>query len=94
MPTISEVLLGYKPSPYPTLGYYRRLAEIVWGDDSGAVRFLDENIEKSSGGATEPVLAHESQVIFLLSEFDRIWSEKTTEFAGKKIEMFERKEHG
>jgi hypothetical protein len=61
-----------------------------WEEGSGAVNFIDENIEKSERGESEPVLAPEHQMIYLLGEFDRIWDEHFYEFAGKKIKAFDR----
>jgi hypothetical protein len=49
-----------------TLGNYRRMALLFFGEDSGAVEFLDEKIAESPNGADEEVIADEEQVVGLL----------------------------
>ena len=49
-----------------TLGNYRALAAIFFGEDSKAVKFLDEKIAESPNGADEEVIADESQMVYLL----------------------------
>lgn len=49
-----------------TLGEYRKLAAAVFGEDSGAVKFLDEKIKEQ--GEDEEVIADEGQVIYLLMQ--------------------------
>ena len=47
-----------------TLGNYRKMAKIFFGEDSGAVKFLDEKIAEQ--GEDEEVIADESQMVGLL----------------------------
>jgi hypothetical protein len=54
-----------------TLGEYRKLAAYAYGEDSKVVEFLDRKIKESPQGADEPVLAHETQMISLLSNLHR-----------------------
>lgn len=49
-----------------TLGNYRKLAVIFFGENSQAVKFLDEQVTESPNGADEEVLAAESQMVHLL----------------------------
>ncbi len=49
-----------------TLGEYRKLAVAFLGEDSEAVKFLDEKIAESSNGEKEEVIAAESQMLYLL----------------------------
>lgn len=47
-----------------TLGEYRKLSAVVFGEDSGAVKFLDKKIAETN--ANEEVHADEQQMIYLL----------------------------
>ena len=47
-----------------TLGTYKKLARI-FGDK--AVKFIQDKIDKSPNGENEEVIAHESQMLILLS---------------------------
>lgn len=50
-----------------TLGTYRNIAMALSGDEnSKAVRFFDNKIAESPGGAGEKVIAAESQVMYLI----------------------------
>ena len=49
-----------------TLGIYRKMAVAVFGEDSKAVKFLDEKIKDSPDGQNEEVIANESQMVYLL----------------------------
>jgi hypothetical protein len=49
-----------------TLGNHRRIAAALFGDDSAAVKFLDEKIATSPNGPNEPVICDESQLVYLL----------------------------
>ena len=51
-----------------TLGNYRKLSAAFFGEQSGAVKFLDTKIAESPKGEDEEVLADESQMIQLLTE--------------------------
>lgn len=48
-----------------TLGTYRKLSCTVFGEDSKAVKFLDDKIAKQGEG--EIVLADERQMLYLLN---------------------------
>jgi hypothetical protein len=48
-----------------TLGGYRKLTASIFGGESAAVVWLDEKI--SAQGEDEPVLAAESQMVYLLT---------------------------
>jgi hypothetical protein len=50
-----------------TLGSYRKLAVLAFGEHSNAVDLLDRKIDKSPNGEQEEVLADESQMFYLLS---------------------------
>ncbi len=49
-----------------TLGNYRKLAAVFFGEESRAVEFLDAKIAESPNGKNEEVLADESQMLYLL----------------------------
>ena len=49
-----------------TLGNYRRLACVVFGEESKAVKFIDEKIAESPDGENEEVIADEGQMVYLL----------------------------
>lgn len=49
-----------------TLGNYRNLAALTFGERSPAVSFLDQQIAEAPNGAEEAVLAPERQMIGLL----------------------------
>ena len=51
-----------------TLGNYKKLSEVFFGKDSGAVKFLETQIAESPNGGDEEVIVEESQMIFLLSQ--------------------------
>ena len=51
-----------------TLGNYLKMAKLVFGEDSGAVDFLNKEIAKSANGENEEVIAAESQMVYLLTE--------------------------
>ena len=53
-----------------TLGEWRRLASLFFGEESGATAWLDQKIKDSPNGKDEEVLAPESQVINLLAAKD------------------------
>jgi hypothetical protein len=50
-----------------TLGYHRDMAAAVFGEDSKAVVFMDKKIKESPRGRDEPVIAAESQIVYLLA---------------------------
>ena len=49
-----------------TLGNYRKLALTLWGEKSGAVKFLDTKISESPNGNDEKVIADETQMLQVL----------------------------
>lgn len=54
-----------------TLGNYRALASVVFGNDSGATKFLDDKIAESPNGRDEEVIADEGQMIYLLAQMHK-----------------------
>jgi len=48
-----------------TLGEYRDLAVILFGEESKATKFLDEKIKEQ--GREEKVIQHSSQMLYLLA---------------------------
>lgn len=58
-----------------TLGNYLEMAELFFGKDSGAVKFLNETIDKSPNGVDEEVIVNEGQMILLLAEQNKKISE-------------------
>ena len=48
-----------------TLGNYRKLASVIFGEKSTAVKFLDKKIEEQ--GENEEVIQDETQMIYLLA---------------------------
>lgn len=53
-----------------TLGYHRKMAAVVLGEDSRAVKYLDKKIEEhtteTKSGSDEKVLISEEQMVLLL----------------------------
>ena len=49
-----------------TLGTYRKLANIIFGEGNPAVKFIDKKIAESPDGENEEVIADESQMLYLL----------------------------
>jgi hypothetical protein len=54
-----------------TLGYHRDMAATVFGEESAAVYFLDEQIASHPRGRDEEVIIDESQLIGLLIDIDQ-----------------------
>lgn len=54
-----------------TLGNYRTLASLFFGESSAAVSFLDDKIKESPKGQHEEVIADESQVVNLLMNMNK-----------------------
>lgn len=54
-----------------TLGNYRKLSVAFFGEDSGAVKFLDEKIAESPNGEGEEVIADEGQMVMMLAMASR-----------------------
>lgn len=51
-----------------TLATYRKIAVIMRGEDSAAVRFFDKKIAEQ--GEHEEVVADERQVLFMIASFE------------------------
>jgi hypothetical protein len=51
-----------------TLGEYRKMAKIFFGEESAAITFLDKKITESPNGKDEEVIAAESQMVHLLGQ--------------------------
>ncbi len=49
-----------------TLGSYLKMSKIFFGEDSGAVKFLESHIKESPNGENEEVIVDEGQMINLL----------------------------
>jgi hypothetical protein len=49
-----------------TLGTYRKIAVALGGEVSPAVEFFDKKIAESPNGENEEVIAHETQVLYLI----------------------------
>jgi hypothetical protein len=58
-----------------TLGNYRKMCALFFGEDSKATSYLDEKISRSLIGEGEEIIANEGQIIQLLMQID---------FQGKK----------
>ena len=52
-----------------TLGDYRKVAMLLFGQESGATKFLD--IKIAAQGEDEEVVADDSQMIYLLVQLDK-----------------------
>ena len=50
-----------------TLGNYKRLAIVLFGEDSKAVTYLNNKIKESPNGENEVVIVDERQMIYLLT---------------------------
>ncbi len=50
-----------------TLGSYLKMSKMFFGEDSGAVKFLESKIEESPNRENEEVIVEEGQMIYLLS---------------------------
>lgn len=57
-----------------TLGDYRAMAKLLFGEDSEATKFLEKKIAEQ--GANEEVVAHESQMMILLGTLHEKKDEK------------------
>lgn len=51
-----------------TLGEYRKLCVIFFGEDSHATKYFDKLIKESPNGENEEVITEESQMILLVSQ--------------------------
>lgn len=49
-----------------TLATYRKIALVMFGENSKAVKFFDDKIKDSPNGENEEVIADERQVIYLI----------------------------
>lgn len=53
-----------------TLGNYRDLSAVFFGEDSPQVKFLDEKIAADPNGRDGEVIADEGQMIYLLGSME------------------------
>ena len=53
-----------------TLRSYRKMVVAVFGEESKAVKFLDEKIAISPNGENEEVIADETQMVYLLGQIE------------------------
>ncbi len=51
-----------------TLGNYRKLTSLFFGETSKPTKFLDDKIKESPNEENEEVLAPESQMMFIFAE--------------------------
>lgn len=51
-----------------TLGTYRKIALVLGGEGSPAVKFFDEKIANSPNGESEEVIANETQVMHVIGQ--------------------------
>ena len=51
-----------------TLGTYRKIALALSEEGSPAVKFFDEKIAASPNGENEEVIAHETQVMYIIGQ--------------------------
>ena len=49
-----------------TLGNYRKLCAAFFGEESKAVKFIDDKISSSPAGENEEVMADEGQMVHML----------------------------
>lgn len=54
-----------------TLGTYKKIATILTGENSEAVKFFERKIQESPNGENEAVIAHESQMLMLIMELNK-----------------------
>jgi hypothetical protein len=54
-----------------TLGNYRTMSVLFFGEESEAVKFLDQKIIDSPNGADEEVIADERQMVNLLMSVNK-----------------------
>lgn len=57
-----------KEYPADTLGYHYSNARAVFGEDSPAVKYLQEKADQSSKGFDSEVIVPEPQVVYLLGQ--------------------------
>ena len=50
-----------------TLGSYRKLSVIIFGEDSEVIKFIDKKIKESPNKEKEEVLTDESQMFYMLT---------------------------
>jgi len=61
--------------PPDTLGYHYQMAQVLFGEDSDATKFLVEKADKARLGWDEQVLASEEQMVSLLGQLHVAWME-------------------
>lgn len=57
-----------KDYPIDTLGYHYKIASVVFPENSAALAYLRKKADESPSGWDEEVVAHESQVVYILRE--------------------------
>ena len=57
-----------------TLGSYKTLCKIFFGEDSTQYQFIESKIIQSPSGEDEEVIAEESQMMYLLATMDKVSS--------------------
>ena len=67
-----------------TLGSYKRLCKMFFGEDSAQYQFIESKIIQSPNGEDEEVIADESQMLYLLTSMDKEQSLK--ELMGSLLE--------
>jgi hypothetical protein len=59
-----------------TLGSYKTLCKIFFGEDSAQYEFIESKIIQSPNGELEEVIAEESQMMYLLASMDKASSKE------------------
>lgn len=59
-----------------TLGSYKTLCKIFFGEDSAQYQFIESKIIQSPNGEDEEVIADESQMLYLLSTMNKEQSQQ------------------
>lgn len=57
--------------PRNTLGFHRKMAAIVFGEESPAVAYLDEKIKDDPSGMYGEIIVDEGQLVLLLFALDK-----------------------
>jgi hypothetical protein len=59
-----------------TLGSYKTLCKLFFGEDSAQYQFIESKIIQSPNGEDEEVIADESQMLYLLSTMNKEQSQQ------------------
>lgn len=54
--------------PKDTVGYHWQMSRAVFGVDSAPTKYLERKASESPHGMNEPVIGHETQVLYLLGQ--------------------------